>query len=161
MPCTSNVINVSIFSSGLSPFLDDSIEETTTNILKCDFCFPDEYFGNVSSHAKNLIGELLCLRGEERATARFSLSSPWFQVTVYRGRQPAYSFPTQHDSTIRFSHFRFRYQSVQRYLRLEWLHLSTVARIARNRTRIETVAFISQVPSLPKYNCQNFRRLCK
>ncbi|XP_076248755.1 trio Rho guanine nucleotide exchange factor isoform X3 [Calliopsis andreniformis] len=71
-----------VLLSGLSPFLDDSIEETTTNILKCDFCFPDEYFGKISNDAKNLIGKLLRLRGEERATARISLSSPWFQIPI-------------------------------------------------------------------------------
>ena len=32
------------FSSGLSPFLDDSDEETTNNILRCDFSFPEEHF---------------------------------------------------------------------------------------------------------------------
>ena len=71
-----------VLLSGLSPFLDDSVEETTTNILKCDFCFPDEYFGNISSDAKGLLRKLLCLRGEERATARASLSSPWFEIPI-------------------------------------------------------------------------------
>lgn len=71
-----------VLLSGLSPFLDDSVEETTTNILKCDFCFPDEYFGNISSDAKGLLRQLLCLRGEERATARASLSSPWFEIPI-------------------------------------------------------------------------------
>lgn len=68
-------------SSGLSPFLDDSVEETTANILKCDFCFPDEYFENVSNDAKDLLGRLLCLNGEDRATAENCLESPWFKVT--------------------------------------------------------------------------------
>nr|XP_033331706.1 triple functional domain protein isoform X2 [Megalopta genalis] len=71
-----------VLLSGLSPFLDDSIEETTTNILKCDFCFPEEYFAKISADAKDLLRGLLCLRGEERATARMCLSSPWFQIST-------------------------------------------------------------------------------
>lgn len=67
--------------SGLSPFLDDSNEETTTNILKCDFCFPDEYFEMISNEAKDLLGRLLCLRIEDRATAQVSLASTWFKVS--------------------------------------------------------------------------------
>lgn len=67
--------------SGVSPFLDDSVEETTANILKCDFCFPTEYFESISNDAKDLLGRLLCLHGEERATAEATLTSPWFKVT--------------------------------------------------------------------------------
>ncbi|CAD1477756.1 unnamed protein product, partial [Heterotrigona itama] len=65
--------------SGLSPFLDDSIEETTANILKCDFCFPDEYFKEISTDVKHLLETLLRLRGEDRATAQLALTSPWFK----------------------------------------------------------------------------------
>lgn len=70
------------FCSGLSPFLDDSIEETTANILKCDFCFPDEYFNEISDQVKRLLERLLRLRGEDRTTAEISLSSAWFQVSA-------------------------------------------------------------------------------
>ncbi|XP_014207348.1 triple functional domain protein-like [Copidosoma floridanum] len=70
-----------VLLSGLSPFLDDSVEETTTNILKCDFCFPDEYFETISNEAKDLLSRLLCLRIEDRASAQISLSSPWFKVS--------------------------------------------------------------------------------
>ena len=70
------------FCSGLSPFLDDSLEETTTNILKCDFCFPDEYFENISNEAKDLLSSLLRLRGEDRASAEVSLTSSWFKVST-------------------------------------------------------------------------------
>lgn len=71
-----------VLLSGLSPFLDDSIEETTANILKCDFCFPDEYFERISNNAKDLLGRLLCLRGEERATAQVCLVSPWLEIST-------------------------------------------------------------------------------
>ncbi|XP_058808184.1 triple functional domain protein-like isoform X3 [Phymastichus coffea] len=70
-----------VLLSGLSPFLDDSVEETTTNILKCDFCFPDEYFETISNEAKDLLSRLLCLRSEDRATAEVSLASTWFEIS--------------------------------------------------------------------------------
>ncbi|KAF7988703.1 hypothetical protein HCN44_001276 [Aphidius gifuensis] len=69
-----------VLLSGLSPFLDDSVEETTANILKCDYCFPDEYFQFISNDAKDLLKNLLCLRGEERANADITLKSPWFKI---------------------------------------------------------------------------------
>merc|ERR1712223_1888042 len=40
--------------SGLSPFLDDSLDETNANILRGDFSFPEEYFDRVSKDAKDL-----------------------------------------------------------------------------------------------------------
>lgn len=65
--------------SGVSPFLDDSMEETTANILKCDYCFPDEYFANISVLAKELIGQLLALIPGQRIEMDNALSSPWIR----------------------------------------------------------------------------------
>jgi len=67
----------------VSPFLDDSVEETTANILKCDFCFPDEYFADISNEGKDLIGSLLVATSSQRITAQECLDSPWFKdVTI-------------------------------------------------------------------------------
>ncbi|XP_044587517.1 kalirin isoform X2 [Cotesia glomerata] len=70
-----------VLLSGLSPFLDESVEETTANILKCDFCFPDEYFESISNDAKDLLLKLLSLKGEDRGVAETCLTSPWFKIT--------------------------------------------------------------------------------
>ncbi|XP_031622402.1 kalirin isoform X2 [Contarinia nasturtii] len=67
-----------VFLSGVSPFLDDSVEETTENILKCDFSFPDEYFYEISNDAKNLLRRLLLLQSSARATISECQSCPWF-----------------------------------------------------------------------------------
>ncbi|XP_044733840.1 triple functional domain protein isoform X3 [Chrysoperla carnea] len=66
-----------VMLSGLSPFLDDSDEETTSNVLKCDYCFPDDYFSGVSDDAKELIRQLLILQPEKRITITKCLESPW------------------------------------------------------------------------------------
>jgi serine/threonine protein kinase len=63
----------------VSPFLDDSLEETTANILKCDFCFPDEYFADISNEGKDLISSLLVATSSQRMTAQECLDSPWFK----------------------------------------------------------------------------------
>lgn len=68
-----------VLLSGVSPFLDDSMEETTANILKCDYCFPDEYFANISSLAKELIGQLLALIPGQRIEMDNALSSLWIR----------------------------------------------------------------------------------
>lgn len=97
-----------VLLSGLSPFLDDSVEETTANILKCDFCFPDEYFETISNDAKDLLGRLLCLRGEERATAELCLESPWFKVpkgaTIPSTRMAAFTERRAHCSKSHQDH---------------------------------------------------------
>lgn len=67
-----------VLLSGVSPFLDDSVEETTANILKCDFCFPDEYFGSVSEEVKEVIGRLLVLGPLQRGSMEDCLESSWF-----------------------------------------------------------------------------------
>lgn len=73
-----------VFLSGVSPFLDDSIEETTANILKCDFSFPEEYFHDISNDAKNLLTRLLVLSSNSRATMAECQQSSWFiQVCLF------------------------------------------------------------------------------
>lgn len=67
-----------VFLSGVSPFLDDSIEETTANILKCDFSFPEEYFQDISNDAKNLVTRLLVLQATGRSTMSECQSLTWF-----------------------------------------------------------------------------------
>ena len=70
---------VTKYCSGLSPFLDDSDDETTNNILRCDFSFPAEYFSTVSTSAKELVGRLLTNPGR-RPSASISLdTSDWFR----------------------------------------------------------------------------------
>lgn len=45
--------------SGLSPFLDDSQEETCSNIIRVDYSFPDEFFGIISKEAQTFILDIL------------------------------------------------------------------------------------------------------
>lgn len=68
-----------VLLSGVSPFLDDSLEETTANILKCDFCFPDDYFCNISMEAKSLIKMLLIVVPSQRICMSQCIESPWLQ----------------------------------------------------------------------------------
>lgn len=67
-----------VFLSGVSPFLDDSFEETTANILKCDFSFPEEYFQSISIDAKNVLSRLLVLQANGRITMSDCQMSSWF-----------------------------------------------------------------------------------
>lgn len=67
-----------VFLSGVSPFLDDSVEETTSNILKCDFSFPDDYFANISADAMALLARLLVLPMGGRASMTEVQECAWF-----------------------------------------------------------------------------------
>ncbi|XP_059088154.1 triple functional domain protein-like isoform X1 [Tigriopus californicus] len=65
--------------SGVSPFLDDSHQETINNILSGDFSFPREYFRHISSEASDLIARLLCVKPALRASATYCLQSAWIK----------------------------------------------------------------------------------
>ncbi|XP_045510116.1 triple functional domain protein isoform X2 [Colias croceus] len=67
-----------VFLTGLSPFLDESIEETTANIIKCDYCFPPEHWAGVEERAQLLIRALLDAAPARRRTPRDALADTWF-----------------------------------------------------------------------------------
>uniref|UniRef100_A0A1B0EX37 Uncharacterized protein n=1 Tax=Lutzomyia longipalpis TaxID=7200 RepID=A0A1B0EX37_LUTLO len=73
-----------VFLSGVSPFLDDSEEETSANILKGDYCFPEDYFRGISAEAIVFVQKLLVLNPEERLTVDQCLAAPWIvQVKAF------------------------------------------------------------------------------
>jgi serine/threonine protein kinase len=90
--------------SGKSPFLDDSDEETKTNILRCDYSFPNEYFSNVSNQAKDLIQRCLLTDKKSRATASSCLASPWFQELLQDSVTAHHGFVVQRKYVISSMH---------------------------------------------------------
>ena len=69
-----------ILLCGMSPFMDDSEEETINNILRCDFSFSDESF-KTSPSAKELVGRLLISNPGQRISATSCLSSRWIRTS--------------------------------------------------------------------------------
>jgi len=59
--CHSRSVGVVLYVtlSGVSPFLDESEEETCSNILRNDYCFPEEFFAGISAEAKEFIQAIL------------------------------------------------------------------------------------------------------
>ena len=82
--------------SGLSPFLDDSQDETNNNILRGDFSFPDEYFAKLSGDAKDLIGRILCVNTSSRASSKQCLEMSWFSLEASSNSR----IPTTHLTTF-------------------------------------------------------------
>ncbi|KAM3608101.1 uncharacterized protein V6R79_019102 [Siganus canaliculatus] len=66
-----------VMLSGVSPFLDESPEETCVNICRLDFCFPDEYFRDVSQAARDFVASVLQQDPRKRPSATFCLQHPW------------------------------------------------------------------------------------
>ncbi|XP_039613341.1 kalirin isoform X3 [Polypterus senegalus] len=66
-----------VMLSGISPFLDESLEETCMNICRLDFSFPGEYFWSISNAAKDFIKAVLQSDGRKRPTAATCLQHPW------------------------------------------------------------------------------------
>ncbi|XP_013919395.1 PREDICTED: kalirin-like [Thamnophis sirtalis] len=68
-----------VMLSGVSPFLDESREETCINVCRVDFSFPHEYFCDVSHAAKDFIHVILQEDFRRRPTAATCLQHPWLQ----------------------------------------------------------------------------------
>ncbi|POI35391.1 hypothetical protein CIB84_000857 [Bambusicola thoracicus] len=68
-----------VMLSGVSPFLDESKEETCINVCRVDFSFPPEYFSDVSHAARDFISVILQEDSRRRPTAATCLQHPWLQ----------------------------------------------------------------------------------
>uniref|UniRef100_A0A673SWV8 non-specific serine/threonine protein kinase n=1 Tax=Suricata suricatta TaxID=37032 RepID=A0A673SWV8_SURSU len=68
-----------VMLSGVSPFLDESKEETCINVCRVDFSFPHEYFCDVSNAARDFINVTLQEDFRRRPTAATCLQHPWLQ----------------------------------------------------------------------------------
>ncbi|XP_041858726.1 kalirin isoform X2 [Melanotaenia boesemani] len=66
-----------VMLSGVSPFLDESPEETCVNICRLDFCFPDEFFRDVSQAARDFVSSVLQQDPRKRPSATSCLQHPW------------------------------------------------------------------------------------
>ncbi|RXN00573.1 Kalirin [Acipenser ruthenus] len=69
-----------VMLSGVSPFLDESVEETCVNICRLDFSFPDDYFWGVSHAAKDFIKAILQVNSRKRPAASTCLQHPWLHA---------------------------------------------------------------------------------
>lgn len=74
-----------VLLSGVSPFLDDSVEETCLNICRLDFSFPDDYFTGVSQKAKDFVCSLLQEDPAKRPSAALALQEQWLQAAHGKG----------------------------------------------------------------------------
>ncbi|KAM4706382.1 triple functional domain protein [Rhinophrynus dorsalis] len=85
---TSDIWSVGVLTyvllSGVSPFLDESVEETCLNICRLDFSFPDDYFKGVSQKAKEFVCFLLQGDQTKRPSAALSLQEQWLQPGQHR-----------------------------------------------------------------------------
>jgi len=69
-----------VLLSGLSPFLDETLQETRANIFAADLHFPEEYFRGISDGAKRFIQATIDLEPSERPAALECTQYLWFQT---------------------------------------------------------------------------------
>ena len=69
-----------ILLGGYPPFIDDNQRRLFRKIRKGQYEFHEEYWGPVSDDAKNLISSLLCVKSEQRLTAREALQCNWIAL---------------------------------------------------------------------------------
>jgi len=70
---------VYVMLSGVSPFLDESIEESCSNILRNDYSFPEEYFAGISAQARDFITQLLNSNPDDRPWASSCMDHEWIK----------------------------------------------------------------------------------
>ncbi|CAF0957847.1 unnamed protein product, partial [Didymodactylos carnosus] len=70
---------VYVLLSGLSPFLDDTDEQTCQNILNIDYIFPEMPFSQAIQGSKKFIQMILVKEANSRPSASECLSNEWIQ----------------------------------------------------------------------------------
>jgi calcium/calmodulin-dependent protein kinase I len=74
---------VYILLGGYPPFIEQNQRELFRKIRRGQYQFHEEYWGQISTEAKNLIRSLLTVKPNERKTATDILQSdPWMQLGV-------------------------------------------------------------------------------
>lgn len=71
-----------ILLCGFPPFYGDTIPEMFEQIMSGKFDFPAEYWGSISSNAKDFISKLLVVDTKKRLTAQQALDHPWLKPKV-------------------------------------------------------------------------------
>ena len=71
-----------ILLGGYPPFIGDDQRRLFRKIRKGQYEFHEEYWGTVSDDAKNLISSLLCVKADDRLTARETLQSNWIAAAT-------------------------------------------------------------------------------
>jgi len=62
---------------GFPPFYGESLPEVFEQIMKADFDYPDPYWTDISTEAKDLISKLLVVEPKNRLSAKQALQHPW------------------------------------------------------------------------------------
>jgi calcium/calmodulin-dependent protein kinase I len=71
-----------VLLGGYPPFHDDNQRNLFRKIMKADYQFHPDYWGNVSEEAKDLIRGLLCLDVKKRLTVDQALAHPWCRAAA-------------------------------------------------------------------------------
>ncbi|XP_038071800.1 triple functional domain protein-like isoform X2 [Patiria miniata] len=87
-----------VLLSGVSPFLDETVEETCQNITRVDFSFPEEFFKTVGRQAKVFICNLLKENPSDRPCAEDCLHIDWLR-SVSSGDSPMQTPTLQLDTS--------------------------------------------------------------
>lgn len=74
---------VYILLSGTPPFYDENENKQFDMIMKGEYEFPDDAWGNISSNAKNFVRSLLQVDPINRSNAQKALNHPWVRYICY------------------------------------------------------------------------------
>ena len=72
-----------ILLCGYPPFYGEDDDAVYDKICDCDYSFQEEYWGNISDQAKDLIRRFLTLDPTQRITPAQALEHPWIQSCAY------------------------------------------------------------------------------
>ncbi len=93
-----------ILLCGFPPFYGDTIPEMFEQIMAGSFDFPAEYWGNISSNAKDFISKLLVVNTTKRLTAAQALEHPWLQPKAAPPTKLASQFSRRLQTTVTNRH---------------------------------------------------------
>ncbi|ELU10047.1 hypothetical protein CAPTEDRAFT_152419 [Capitella teleta] len=76
-----------VLLSGISPFLDESPDETCAHIMHNDFSFPDDFFGAISPEARDFISHIVVSDMRQRPSAQNCVEHPWMLKRMLDSQQ--------------------------------------------------------------------------
>jgi calcium/calmodulin-dependent protein kinase I len=77
--CWSVGVITYLLLCGFPPFYGESLPEVFEQIMKADYDFPEPYWNEISTDAKDFISKLLVVDPKDRYTASQALKHPWIE----------------------------------------------------------------------------------
>jgi len=130
-----------ILLCGFPPFYGEDDDAVYDKICDRDFSFPEEYWGNISAEAKELINGFLTLEPKDRITPKQALEHPWISSCAY-----TVPLPSENIEAIKKFNARRRFRGAILATMAMQRFLSNGAFVLTSKHRVPSSANLLDIP---------------